>query len=274
MDDDTAEDALEEKNEEIFQLKEKLESLASENSSLENMRTENNHLESQLKQREKEIEVLKENQTDRNQIKKYEAILIEKDNELFSLKEQNSNGALNNLKTEYKTYFNELEQKTQQFLNLIKKQEDEIKTLKKQKMLAPIKPVQTQAPQTRFLRPVKSQVPLSATAKARLDNLAGINVHKRLQSPPHLPAPNLLPDLVSSSKSGVAQYDQAPRYFQGQLPPLSLSSTFGPSQTIQPTRTNLQSTQPFQPPQSLQPAQPFLSFPGDIPVLQGPFNFN
>merc|ERR1719318_1011065 len=234
MDDDTAEDALEEKNEEIFQLKEKLESLASENSSLENMRTENNHLESQLKQREKEIEVLKE---------------------------QNSNGALNHLKTEYKTYFNELEQKTQQFLNLIKEQEEEIKTLKKQKMLAPIKPVQTQAPQTRFLRPVKSQVPVSASAKARLGNLAGINVQKRLQSPPHLPAPNLLPDLVSSSKSGVAQYDQAPRYFQGQLPPLSLSSTFGPSQTI---RTNLQSTQPFQPPQSLQPAQPFLSFPGDI----------
>jgi len=279
MDDDTAEDALEDKNEEIFHLKDKVESLTSQNSSLQNMRTENNHLESLLKQREEEIEVLKENQTDRNNIKKYEAILIEKDKELFSLKEQNSNGALNDLKTEYKMYFNELEQKAQQFLNLIKDQQEEINTLKKQKVVGPIKPVQTQAPTTpaRFLRPVKSQVPFSASAKARLGNLSDINVQRMQESPPpHLsiPSPNLLPDLVSSSKSGVAQYDQAPRYYQGQLPPLSLSSTFGPSQTLQPTRTHLQSTQPFQPAPPLQPPQSFLSYPGDIPVLQGPFNFD
>merc|ERR1712129_214417 len=266
--------ALKVRDEEISRLREKVRTLTSQSFSLQNTTTETNEFESLLKLKEEELNLLKRDKKDgANQLsRKYEAILIEKDKELFSLKEQSlASSNSDEMKTEFKAYFDELEKKSRQFMSLIKEQQKEISILKRQQL-----PGQTQGTPMhpmvpRQLRPKLSQVPHNT--KARIGNLSDINF-QRFQSPPP-PAPftnsSPLPDLVSFSKAGVAQYDQAPRYSpgQGHLPP------------------PFPNTVPFTP----QPSQPFFSnlkVPGEallerslpvvlppvMPLLEGPFSFD
>ena len=261
------------RDEEISSLREKIRTLNDQNK--RNWKLE---LEAVLKQRDEEIKVLrKEKQIGENKLsRKYESILIEKDKELFNLKERSLVGPSNDkLKTEFKLYFDELERKSQQFMGLIKDQQNEISILRQQRMAAPpAKPVlipPTTGSGPRQVRPPASQA--TYQAKARLGNISDLIVQKtRSPSPAPYTTPSPLPDLVS----GVSRYDLAPRYYSGhgQQPHSTPNGYLLPAPSGYPL-----------PPPPMLPNLPVpgeallerslpLDLPQEMPVLQGPFSFD
>ena len=238
---------IREKDDEISELNTKLVTLTSESLASQ---TYSNRMKTLLNQTEDELTVLKEKQSCHDElVQKFETRLSEKDQEISSLKRQSS---LKDLKTEFTMYFDELNRKSQQFMNLVKEQQDEIETLKNQKALwerskaNPVMPPATlprrhPPPQT-FLRPVRSQAPY------------------RVQSPPPqmYNSPNTLSQQVHSD-SGVSLFDQAPRYYSGPVTQQTQARMFQPSQPRQvPGESLLNKTE---------------DLPGDLPVLSGPFSF-
>jgi len=240
---------VKEKDQEITNLNKKLSTLTSESLASQTL---SNRMKTLLKQTEDELTILKEKQSCHDELlQKYETRLSEKDQEINSLKRQSS---LNDLKSEFTMYFNELDRKSQQFMNLVKEQQDEIETLKNQKILwersqknpVPLPVSQPRVynpPPRRFLRPVRSQVPY------------------RLQSPPPqlYNSPNTLASQQVPSDSGVSLFDQAPRYYSGQLAQQPQNRTFQPSQV--PGESLLGRTLPQ-------------DLAGDMPLLEGPFSFD
>merc|ERR550519_1163082 len=241
---------VKERDQEISNLNKKLSTLTSESLASQ---TFSNRMKTLLKQTEDELTILKEKQSCHDELlQKYETRLTEKDQEINSLKRQSS---LNDLKSEFTMYFNELDRKSQQFMNLVKEQQDEIETLKNQKMLwersntnpgplpAPVTQPRVYNPQPqRFMRPVRSQVPY------------------RLQSPSQIyNSPITLGSQQVPSDSGVSLFDQAPRYYSGQLAQQPQNRAFQQSQV--PGESLLGRTLPQ-------------DLAGDMPVLEGPFSFD
>jgi len=244
---------LNEREFEIANLNKKLKSLSSET---EASQTFSNRMKTLLNQTEKELTVLKEKQSCHDELlKKYECRITEKDQEIINLKQQKS---LNDLKTEYKRYFDELEQKAQQFMALVKKQQDEIKnlnnqiSLKEHTNLAPVP-----FTQPRFLRPVRSQVPDRVSSAPP----PAYNAYNNLNHRPPL-------------NTRLSSYDQAPRYFSGhvpqqqQVPQQQLYRPFRPSQEYPTVGGSLVGRPMSMPPDfssDMSMLQPQFS---DMPVLQ------
>jgi len=239
---------VKERDNEISNLNKRLSTLTSESVASQ---TFSNRIKTLLKQTEDELTILKEKQSCHDELlQKYETRLCEKDQEINSLKRQSS---LNDLKSEFTMYFNELDRKSQQFMNLVKEQQDEIETLKNQKMMwerSKSNPVPLPVTQPmgfhphprRFLRPVRSQVP-----------------YRVQSSPPQLyNAPNTIATQPVPSNSGLSLFDQAPRYYSGQPPQQPQNRTFQPSPV--PGESLLSRTLPQE-------------MAGEMPVLEGPFSF-
>jgi len=258
---------IKKRDQEISILQEKIKSLSDENK--KNWKVE---LEAVLKQRDEEITVLrKEKQVGENKLsRKYESILIEKDKELFNLKERSLVGSSNDkMKTEFKLYFDELERKSQNLMGLIKDQQNEISILRQQRMPAPpAKPVlipPTTGSGPRHSRPPASQA--TYQAKPRLGNVSDLQKVRSPSPAPYTPRP--LPDLVS----GVSQYDLAPSYFSGHgQQPHSTYPPGYPSRYSQPTLPTLPNL-PVPGEALLERSLP-VDLPQEMPVLQGPFSFD
>ena len=276
---DSSQMGMKVRDEEISSLREKVRTLTSQTHSLQNERgVFSNSIEVQLSEKEAELNVLKKDKQigDNQMIKKYESVLIEKDNELFKLKDRNLVGPNDDqMKVEFKLYFDELERKSQQFMNLIKEQQNEIYTLKKQQLLVTNKQMPIQVP--RQFRPQASQVPYPV--KERLGNLSGLTIEtNRVNSPVSAPhsTTSPLPDLVSFSLSnaGVSQYDLAPKYYPSQQPPTTPSQYPGNNQTTSPMLQPVRDPSMPVPEEALLEKSLPLDLPLDMPVLLGTFSFD
>jgi len=237
---------LNEREFEIANLNKKLKTLSSET---EASQTFSNRMKTLLNQTEKELTVLKEKQSCHDELlKKYECRITEKDQEIINLKQQKS---LNDLKSEYKRYFDELEQKAQQFMTLIKKQQDEIKNLNNQISMKEHSTNSLPVPltQPRFLRPVRSHVP-DRVSSAPPQNYNTYNNYNNLNHRPPL-------------NQRLSLYDQAPRYFSGQVSQQQLYRPFRPSLEYPTAGRPMTMPQDFSSEMPL--LQPQLS---DMPVLQ------